>query len=75
MAGPDKVALACMREMRIMEGCINGARQIIGDLQTAGGDNSEDIETLDNLIERWSMLHQDAETDLYDIEAAASGYR
>lgn len=71
MAGPDKAALAAVRQMRIMEHSIAGARQIIGDLQTAGGDHSEDIETLDALIDSWGLLQEIAEAELDAIEIAA----
>ena len=60
------------REMRIMDFCVNHARQIIAELESAGGDHHEDVQELLGLIEVWEYLSHVAEEGLRKEERKES---
>lgn len=54
--GGNRAARRERREARIFDFCQRKAHEIIGELESSGGDHREDVEVLEGLIETWEHL-------------------
>lgn len=68
-----KSAALWRMEERLMESCITLGNQLITQLQSSGGDQWEDIEVLEGLIETWDMLRLSANEAAMNDEYKVQG--
>jgi hypothetical protein len=68
---PTKVETSWHREIRIFDFCIWHGRQIIAELESSGGDHSEDIQCLYDCIDAWDHFRSIAEEALLNEKRGA----